>query len=159
MMDQKVTRAFAAGIFLTTVVIYGYLNIFSQDIEQGQKQVKNSEIIEVKRSDYKQLENEVNEWRNKYEAVVKEKTERSDETTTNNEKVKFLLTIKQGMNSKEISKQLEQAGLIESSTDFDHYLEENNVQHLIQIGQYKLHSDMDLKEISEVITKKSSPLR
>ncbi len=56
------------------------------------------------------------------------------------------------MSSKEISEELVDAGIIDDANGFNTYLAEQKLQHLIQIGEYEVDSEMSFQQITEIIT-------
>ncbi|MFS0672820.1 hypothetical protein [Ornithinibacillus sp. 179-J 7C1 HS] len=65
----------------------------------------------------------------------------------------YTLTIEAGMPSSTISNQLESNGIIDSSSEFISYLEDEGYANRIQLGQFTLSSDMSYFEIAEALTK------
>ncbi|MBR7797020.1 hypothetical protein GT022_13315 [Agaribacter marinus] len=57
------------------------------------------------------------------------------------------------MASSEISSLLEENKLIKDASEFSDYLEENDYSQRVQIGKYKLNTDMGPYQIAEAITK------
>ena len=55
---------------------------------------------------------------------------------------RFHLRIAEGMTSKEISEELIDAGIIDDANGFNTFLAERKLQHLIQIGEYDVDSEM-----------------
>lgn len=52
-----------------------------------------------------------------------------------------------------ISEKLEDAGIIQNALELELFLAKDEYARSLQIGEYKLHSDMTLKEIADTITK------
>lgn len=75
------------------------------------------------------------------------------EESTNKEVKSYTLTIKSGMPSSEISNLLESNGIIDNSREFIAYLEDEGYALRIQLGKFKLSSDMSHYEIAEALTK------
>lgn len=92
----------------------------------------------------------------------KEEEETSEEDSSNEElsegeseedsPKEYELTIETGMASSEISDILENEGIIESASDFNDYLEDNDYAINVKPGTFELTSDMSHFEIAEVIT-------
>ncbi|WP_010097004.1 hypothetical protein [Ornithinibacillus scapharcae] len=79
---------------------------------------------------------------------------KAKEDSTKKEEVKsYTLTIKSGMPSSEISNALEANGIINNSDEFIAYLEDEGYAVRIQLGDFKLTSDMSHYEIAEALTK------
>lgn len=62
------------------------------------------------------------------------------------------MNIGDGMTSKDVSEQLAKAGLIKTADDMNTYLSKNNMQRLLQIGEYELNSQMDIETMAKIIT-------
>ncbi|HLR08022.1 MAG TPA: hypothetical protein VK136_02020 [Bacillota bacterium] len=67
--------------------------------------------------------------------------------------VTYTLEIKSGMNSSEISELLEENDIIDDAMEFSTFLEDEDYESDVQIGEFELSSDMSFKEIAEEITK------
>ena len=70
------------------------------------------------------------------------------------EKKSYTLTVKPGMDSIQIAKLLENAGIVDSRKEFDQFLTKKNWTASIQVGAYKLDDSMTYEEIGKIITKK-----
>ncbi|NBJ68528.1 MULTISPECIES: endolytic transglycosylase MltG [Clostridia] len=75
------------------------------------------------------------------------------EENKEDEKKTFTVNIKEGMPSSEISDQLEANDIIDDAAKFSAYLEDNDYSQKVQLGKFKVSSDMSLQEIAEAITK------
>lgn len=77
-----------------------------------------------------------------------------EDTNKKEESVKsYTLTIKAGMPSSEISNALEANGIIANSDEFIAFLEDKGYALRIQLGDFKLTSDMSHYEIAEALTR------
>ncbi|MGX4669598.1 hypothetical protein JNUCC74_10325 [Cerasibacillus sp. JNUCC 74] len=65
----------------------------------------------------------------------------------------YTLKIKSGMPSSDISDLLEENNIIDDASEFNKYLEKHNYSEKVQLGKFKVSSDMSLYEIAEAITK------
>lgn len=63
-----------------------------------------------------------------------------------------LITIHEGNNSVNVSRVLEQAGLIENATTFDRYLRNNGYSKIINTGSYRIVIGTSEAEIARIIT-------
>lgn len=77
----------------------------------------------------------------------KDDEEDKDETKT------YTININDGVLSSTISDRLEANGIIDNSTKFNLYLTDNGYGEKIQLGKFKVNSDMSFKEIAEAITR------
>ena len=71
---------------------------------------------------------------------------------TKKEVVTATIKIKSGSTATAVCKQLEKAGIIEDANEMVQYLWSTNLARRINVGTYKLSSDMSLKEIADMIT-------
>ncbi|GAA0445737.1 endolytic transglycosylase MltG [Virgibacillus salarius] len=91
---------------------------------------------------------------NTKEENQEQKKEQAKESPEKEEGPKtYTLHIKEGMASSEISSLLEENKLIKDASEFSDYLEENDYSQRVQIGKYKLNTDMGPYQIAEAITK------
>lgn len=66
----------------------------------------------------------------------------------------YVLQVEYGMSSRDVSRIMENLGLIENSEDFSSYLMKYGYAKRIQIGMYELMDDMSFEEIAKSITTK-----
>lgn len=76
--------------------------------------------------------------------------EPADENTDESESV--TITVVGGDSSWSVSKRMEEAGLIESASDFDKYLCQNGYDKRIRLGNYEITKDMSYEQIAKRIT-------
>lgn len=83
--------------------------------------------------------------------------EETDESATANEQEteesssSYTLTINEGMASSDISSLLAGQNIVEDASEFNNYLNEHEYSDYIQIGTFKISSDMSFYEIAERI--------
>ncbi|WP_102345584.1 endolytic transglycosylase MltG [Bacillus sp. Marseille-P3661] len=85
--------------------------------------------------------------------ITKKETQQSDLVEQENEKKLYTLEIKSGMNSIQISELLQNEGIVKSSKEFEQFLVKQNWNRSVQIGTYKLNSEMSYEQIGRIITK------
>ncbi|MFD1018759.1 hypothetical protein [Thalassobacillus hwangdonensis] len=78
--------------------------------------------------------------------------EESSENQDNSEG--YQLTVETGMSSMDISRELNEAGLLEDVDSFDDYMQAKDYSRFIQIGTFKVTEDMSYREIADTITSK-----
>ena len=142
-MGRKALRKIAAILFVCAVVL---MMVKQMTMEETKPRPK-AGYMEIKRADYDKLIKDAEEWKEKYEDQL-------EKTPANKEKrvTVLYLNIDGGMTSKDVSEQLARAGLIKKADDMNAYLAKNKMQHLIQIGEYELTSNMDMKTMANIIT-------
>lgn len=145
-MDRRTTRLLASILLVVAIILIGIKN-FQTKSEAAATPPKKG-YIEVKKTTYTDLEQEVEHWKQKYEDLKKKKATPPEKTA-----VKTMhLYINDGMTSKEVSKQMEKAEIIKDANEFNDYLSAKKWQQSIQIGDYELTSEMGMQEIAETIT-------
>ncbi|MDQ0299708.1 NADH dehydrogenase/NADH:ubiquinone oxidoreductase subunit G [Salibacterium salarium] len=75
-----------------------------------------------------------------------------DEDEMNNESIKAILHIEEGMTSKEVTALLNNLEMVKNTSEFEQKLTEHKAATTIQPGMYELTDDMSFVEIIEQIT-------
>ncbi|WP_062104680.1 MltG/YceG/YrrL family protein [Bacillus niameyensis] len=154
-MDKRTTRAFASGLLLASLFLIGH-NSLSKPSSTEKSEPSRVGYVEITKKEYEQIKSETKEWQTKYEKLASEKKTAKKADSASDEKTiqeSFQLTISEGMTSKEISNELEEAGLIEDAENFNDYLADQDLQRYLQIGSFELKTGMTYKEIAEIIAK------
>lgn len=162
-MKKQSIRSFALGMLLTVSILgvyYYYIqeetvtDDISMNIDNAKKLVKEEGYMILSESEY-------NDLRTKQKELVKESpptdTSKKTESTEDvkeleEESYKYTLKITRGMSISSISKLLEKHKIIENRKKFESFLTKNGYQTDIQVGAFKLNSDMSLKKIAKIIT-------
>ena len=76
--------------------------------------------------------------------------EPADENTDESEAV--TITVVGGDSSWSVSKRMQEAGLIESASDFDKYLCQNGYDKRIRLGNYEITKEMSYEQMAKIIT-------
>lgn len=171
-MNKRVLQAFSAGIFTSTSILTltfylgGYHKpavvenkITESDVESY---LLENEQIAISKKDYEEY-TKLRESASTKQNMTKQKEESSDSKQNNKpaeEKPKeepksksTTITIKEGMTTSDVSKLLESAGIIKSSSEFNKYLIEHDYHTRVQIGTFKVQEDMSFYELAEAITR------
>lgn len=64
------------------------------------------------------------------------------------------ITVVGGMGSQQVAQLLEDAGMIESASDFDNYLNRNGYSTRIEIGTFEINSNMTYEEMATILCTK-----
>ncbi|WP_421379852.1 hypothetical protein ACOJQI_16445 [Bacillus salacetis] len=153
-MNKQSTRAFAAGIFLSAVilVIFSYFNKINKDpvkLLNEEGYIILTEEEETKRKEeLSNLKKQVKE----LSETNAEDQEKEIEKNNGAAGSEISLTVSPGMTPIEIAEELESSGIIRNASDLNSYLVNSGLANKIQIGEYKLHSEMTLEEISTLLT-------
>jgi len=173
-------RAFSLGLFAAglIVVITSLFTDNSSSIETIAKEPALDEMIEImKHEGYRVVtedeyitlslaENNEQEEQKKEEEPEKDSSEQKDkdndkgkeEDSDKNEEEeesieKYTLHIKDGMPSSEIGDLLEENNIIDDGSKFNKFLTDEGYDVGVQLGKFKVTSDMNFEDIAKAITK------
>ncbi len=174
---KHLLRSFAAGLFSAGVIMlaaYYFSEESREELtademipiveEEGYHVLTSDEYISLAVQPKDKEENteekaETKQEEKKEKAENKEKEEQKEEEKNNEKKEdkqpetsSYTLQIKPGMLTPEITELLEENKIIDDAAKFNRYLEEHEYSPKIQIGNFKLTSDMDYYQIAETIT-------
>ncbi len=157
-MNKQSTRAFAAGIFLTVIMLIVYNQFFSITANDDVEKIKESHTDELakKQDEIDALKTELNTITEdtQKEKQDETKTEETPEPQVNEEEAyRAVLSVESGDTSDDIATRLESLKIIDNPSEFITFLKENNYAERIQIGKYELNSKMTLEQVAKVITK------
>lgn len=79
---------------------------------------------------------------------------KSTEASTEKEVITATITVKKGMQSSTVAKELEKKGIIESASDFDNYLNKNGYSTKICVGTYSVKSSDSYETLAKILMKK-----
>lgn len=163
-MTKRGMRGFAAGLWLAAAVM-AYFHFTSHETEQTgaqpakvtQEQVQHflddRNEVAVNQQDYDDLkspEDQKSDKTDKQDDKADQKKHQQNDVKKSTHKTK--LKIKSGMTSQEISEQLEDADIIKNADKLQKYLHKHGLEEKVQLGTFKLSSDMSLKKIAKKIT-------
>ncbi|CAH0347003.1 hypothetical protein [Bacillus sp. CECT 9360] len=164
-MNKGTLQPFAAGIILSTAVVAGYEHWFQPEhdsIEEATSLLKQkgytvkADIKEEKAKDTapeakqpseKQQPENIEEAASKVEDVKKETQSVPKEAKT----APYKLSIRSGMTSIDIAALLEKEGIVADAKAFEQYLEQNELNKEIQVGEYEL-GNMTIQQVAKTIT-------
>src|SRR5690625_1658818 len=178
---KRTIRAFSLGLFVAGIMMVVTF-LFSGDnaaskknaedlpldemIEvmknEGYRVVTEEEYITLSLADGNEQESQAEKDNNEEESSEKESDESSDgkdkEDKNDEEEEKdsvkeYTLHIKDGMPSSDIGNLLEENDIIEDSSKFNKYLEDEGYHKGVQLGKFKVKSDMSFKELAKAITR------
>lgn len=64
----------------------------------------------------------------------------------------YTIKVERGMTASRVSRLLEEAGAVQSATEFVAYLRDNNLTDEINIGTFRIPAGADFKEIADILT-------
>ncbi|MGD6969165.1 hypothetical protein ACQCVP_22340 [Rossellomorea vietnamensis] len=152
-MNKQNTRSFASGLLLSAIllIIFSYGTEDKGDsretLEEQGDVVLTEEEARNQREKIGDLEEQIN-------TLTEDSVSGEQETEVEEDaRTEITLTVSSGMTPIEISDELESKGIIKNASDFNSYLVKSGRADKIQIGDYQLHSEMTLEEISTLLTK------
>ncbi|WP_404453020.1 endolytic transglycosylase MltG [Virgibacillus necropolis] len=165
-MKQPV-RAFSIGLFAAGIILLGIVLFFDkpqdktmdssqQEMiasleEDGLHVLNEEEYISLSVKDEPESKKEEKTKTDTKDEAQPDEAEEKKEKQENEVKT-FTLKIEPGLASSSISTILEENGIIDSASEFNQYLEENDYSQYVQIGTFKLTTDMTVNEVAETIT-------
>jgi hypothetical protein len=156
-MNKQSTRAFAAGIFLSAIILIIF-SFFIEDSANPKSILEEQGYVILTSEEAKKRNEEISNLQEQVEALTQDNHEDQEQDEDNRneanitEDKEITLTVSPGMTPKEISDELESSRIIRNASDLNSYLVNSGLADKIQIGEYKLHSDMTLEEISDLLT-------
>src|SRR5690625_2403053 len=122
------------------------------DKEEKQDQAKDDQTNDSK--DNSKKETDKKEDNTKDKTSEDEKTDKKDDKKDDKDKVvTYTLKIESGMPSSTIGDLLEENKVIKDGSKFNKYLEDEGYSLKIQLGNFKVNSDMTFNEIAKLLTK------
>jgi hypothetical protein len=152
-MNRYTTRGIAIGFIIVSVFLYFYISkSVEPSIDASIQSVKEAGYsIYLKKDD---PHAKVAFLQEKYDKLKAEKI--VSQTPSKNEGKEgyqtYFISVEHGMTSKDISSRLNRAGFLKNEQSLDNYLIKKNWANQIQIGEYKITSNMNLDEIARMIT-------
>ncbi|HEX7064624.1 MAG TPA: hypothetical protein VF199_06100 [Bacillales bacterium] len=177
-MTKSGMRGFAAGLWVAAIVMAYFFYTGQGPAETAAKQTVTEEQVKhylesrdqiaVEKGSYESLKAAADQQtENKDQGKSEKNQSKEDEGKKNKEdksgdsndqqkaeeKVKtYTLDIQQGMTSQEVGNLLENAGIIKDQEKLSEYLQDHDLAKKVQLGTFKLKSDMSIAEIAEEIT-------
>ena len=138
MTDAEVkARAKELGMIENTII---------KDVANKNEDVVSDEKVDEETPDVEtEIEEETIE-----EPIEEPIDEPADENTDESEAV--TITVVGGDSSWSVSERMEEAGLIESASDFDKYLCQNGYDKRIRLGNYEITKEMSYEQMAKIIT-------
>ncbi|MGX9135265.1 hypothetical protein ACWV26_12965 [Rummeliibacillus sp. JY-2-4R] len=155
-MIKSTLRSFGCGIFLagSLMSLSTHFNSNDSNIPSKASLVNSKDTVVIKKSELNALKEETT---NVKAQLAKIQTNynnlKADQTTKKNSVKSYTLVIKKGMGTSEVSKALKNGGIIKDDAEFERYIINRDQAKFIQIGDYKISSDMTNEEILTIITK------
>lgn len=174
-MNQSALRYLSLGFLVSAVLLSGYrIFLYDPQTAAGGADSENTAELSDEELSYKEryeqllAETEVanlteedssaDEGEESSDAADDEdQSENAEEDSSEEEEepeeeiITATIVINDGQPSSVAANQLEDQGIIDNSSDFDQYLEENDFANLVRPGSYEVSSDMDYEEIANIL--------
>lgn len=166
-MTKRGMRGFAAGLWLAALVMaYFY---YTDQHDAAQTEAKPERVTEAQVQQFLNEHNQVAVDKSTYESLqttaqkqekqankTDKKEKKSDDTHKHKKKNTprtYALHIKSGMTIEGIGTKLEKAKIIPDEAKLRKYLHTHDMEKKVQLGTFKLKSDMSIPEIAKKITR------
>ncbi len=164
-MNKRSLRSFAFGLFAASSIIgaytvYNHAETSAEPVkkittEQAEKVLSAAGYTTVANEDYEELvaaKEEADKAAQQAEAD-KKAAQLEVPKKEENEPVTYKLKIKSGMSPGEIADTLAKEKIIKDKEEFEAFLIDNDYHTKVQVGSFRVYSDMSFREIAEKITK------
>lgn len=169
-MNKRSLRSFAFGLFAASSIIGAY-TVYSGSgtaektdkqitTEQAEKVLSAAGYTAIAKDEYDELiaakdkaERDAQQAKADAEKKAAEQKETETDKADSNQPVSYKLKIKSGMNPAEIAETLAKQKIIKDKDEFEAFLIDNDYHTKVQVGTFRVYSDMSFREIAEKITK------
>ena len=157
-MIKTTLRSLGVGIFLagTILAINNYFNPNTSaktisTFKSTNSSQKNTVVI--KKEELTALKEEADDAKAQLAKIQTDYNNLKNDPSPKKDHIKtYTLEIKRGMGTSEVSKALKDGGILQNDAEFERYIINKDQAKNIQIGDYKLTSDMTNAEILKIIT-------
>lgn len=166
-MSKPTLRYMALAFLISAIVLAGYrLFLYEPQVSADHSTTNDSTTLSKEEISYKEkyesllaeteVANLTKESSNNSETASSEKQKEDDSSTKSSESskpevVKTTIVINDGDPSSVAVQQLEEQGIIEDSSEFEKFLEQNDYISLLRPGSYEVTSEMDFQKIADVL--------
>ncbi len=176
-MNKRILQAFSAGMIVSTSILTltFYLGNYDQKVV-AEKELTDKSVneylaqnnkIAVSNKEYEEFlsykdtkvknlnktpqQNEQQQKQQNQNAQNQNQEQKNNKQQTEVKPVK--VNIKEGMTTSDVSKILEQSGIIDSASKFNQYLIKHDYHKRVQIGTFEVKKGMSYYEIAEALTR------
>lgn len=151
-------RSFSLGLFIAASLLGAtyYLHPTSPSIASVSEEELNMEdmVAKIENEGYHVLTNEELDSLKKQNSTNDQEKAKSSKESHVEKIYVYSLDIVPGTTTEDISKKLENAGIIEEANELEQYMAVNDYSRFIQVGQATIDSNMSLSSIAKAITSK-----
>ena len=163
-MKKQSVRSFAIGMLLSVCVIGSYYYYAEEKNDQKETPINVKEatsylhkegFIVLSDAEYTDLQKSV-EKRKQDQTNVNEETKEKKQEDQKKSKPKiytYSLKVNNGMSISSIAALLSKEKIVKDQQEFETYLIDNDYHTKIQVGSFRLTSEMTFKQIAETLTK------
>ncbi|GGL40068.1 hypothetical protein [Sporolactobacillus putidus] len=162
-MTRNGIRGFSAGVLITCAVFaFFYYVIFNNGNQTAAKNtVRQTPLTDATVSQYlashqrKAIDiNAYNQWMASVNAAAAKNAQSKPAASSSPQPISFDLQINNGMTPSDISTQLVNAKILpaDQKFNFEQYLHTSKLDQFVQLGTFKVSSDMSIQKIAQVIT-------
>ncbi|TYR75517.1 endolytic transglycosylase MltG [Rossellomorea vietnamensis] len=152
-MNKQNSRSFAAGLLLSAIllIIFSYS---TEDKADSRETLEEQGYVVLTEEEARNQREKIGNLEEQIDKLSKDSVSGEQESEVEEDaRTEITLTVSSGMTPIEIGDELESKGIIKNASDFNSYLVKSGRADKIQIGDYQLHSEMTLEEISTLLTK------
>jgi vacuolar-type H+-ATPase subunit I/STV1 len=152
-MNKQNTRSFAAGLLLSAIllIIFSY---GTEDKADSRETLEEQGYVVLTEEEARNQLEKIGNLEEQIDTLTEDSVSVEQETEVEEDaRNEITLTVSSGMTPIEIGDELESKRIIKNASDFNSYLVKSGRADKIQIGDYQLHSEMTLEEISTLLTK------
>lgn len=167
-MSKPALRFLSLGFLVSALILAGYRSFFyePQSANATDASTELTQEDETYKDKYENLlaETELAKMESEYavddqdtESTEESSESEAEETSSNEEETSSQATtativINEGDPSSLAARQLQEQGIIEDSTEFDNFLEDNSLSNLIRPGTFTIESGMSFQEIADILS-------
>lgn len=152
-MNKRSVRAFSVGILFAALLllISGFGKETDLSVKKAKEVLTDEGFIVISKEDYDKLSTA--QTKKVHENIEEQKVETEAQEKEEAKTIYYVLEIKSGMSTGEISTKLKQANVIDNEEKFEQFLIDNGYHTKVQVGTFELNSSMDYEGIAKIITK------
>ncbi|HEY4602647.1 MAG TPA: hypothetical protein VIG73_15370 [Cerasibacillus sp.] len=153
-VDDMVEEMKKQGYRVMTEEEYITLSVTKDQQNQTNKDAKKQQIASADEKTTDSTEKKESSKTNEQKTDKKDNQKKSTKKKDKKDDVKtYKLVIESGMPSSKVGEMLEKNKIIDDAQKFNEFLEDKDYSQRVQLGEFKIKSDMTYEEIAKAITK------
>ncbi|MEQ2526188.1 hypothetical protein WMO40_05705 [Bacillaceae bacterium CLA-AA-H227] len=152
-MNKRSVRAFSMGILFAALLLFisGFGKEADMSVKNAKKVLTDEGFVVISKDDYNKLS--AAQTKEVPEKIEEQKVETKAPEKEEAKTIYYVLEIKSGMSTGEISTKLKEANVIDNEEKFEQFLIDHGYHTKVQVGTFELNSSMDYEAIAKIITK------